>query len=155
MSRLEIAMVPLIALVAVTLAARLAGWLGWDYAHTWPAAVAIGLAAMFMVTGIAHFVQPLRGGLVAIVPPRLPAPGLLVTITGVLELLGTIGLLVPQTRVAAAVCLALLMVAMFPANIYAAGAKRSEHAPSTPLVPRTLMQLLFVAAAVVVAVGSG
>ena len=45
------------------------------------------------------------------------------------------------------------MVAMFPANIYAAGAKRSEHAPDTALVPRTLMQALFLAAAVLVAVG--
>jgi uncharacterized membrane protein len=147
-------MVPLIALTVATLAARLAGWLGWDYTNAWPASVAVGLAAMFMVTGIAHFVQPLRRGLIAIVPPKLPAPGLLVTITGVLELIGAIGLLVPHARVTAAVCLALLMVAMFPANIYAAGAKRSEHSPDTPLVPRTLIQLLFVAGAVVVAVGS-
>jgi uncharacterized membrane protein len=147
-------MAPLIALIVVTLAARLAGSLGCDYTNGWPAALAIGLAAMFIVTGVAHFVQPLRGGLIAIVPPKLPAPGVLVTITGVLELLGAIGLLIPYTRAAAAVCLALLMVLMFPANIYAAGAKRSEHAPSTPLVPRTLMQVLFVAGAVVVAVGS-
>lgn len=147
-------MVPLVSLVVVTLIARLAGWLGWSYADGWPAAVAVGLAAMFVITGIAHFVQPLRGGLIAIVPPRLPAPGLLVTITGVLELLGAVGLLIPQTRVAAAACLALLMVAMFPANVYAAGAKRAEHAPDTPLVQRTLMQVLFLAGAVLVAVGS-
>ncbi|MBV9513619.1 MAG: hypothetical protein JO280_06220 [Mycobacteriaceae bacterium] len=76
------------------------------------------------------------------------------TITGLLELLGAIGLLLPATRAAAAVCLAALMVAMFPANIYAAGAKRSQHAPDTPLVPRTLMQVLFVGGAVLVAVGS-
>jgi uncharacterized membrane protein len=146
-------MVPLIALVVVTLAARGGGWLGWEYTATWPAA-AVGLAAMFVVTGVAHFVQPRRNGLVAIVPPKLPQPGLLVTVTGVLELLGAVGLLIPATRVTAAVCLALLMVAMFPANVYAAGAKRSEHAPSTPLVPRTLMQLLFLAGATLVAVGS-
>ena len=147
-------MAPLIALVTATLAARLAGWLGWHYTDAWPAAIAVGLAAMFVLTGVAHFVQPLRGGLIAIVPPRLPAPGLLVTITGVLELVGAIGLLIPPTRVAAAGCLALLMVAMYPANVYAAGAKRSEHAPGTPLVPRTLMQALFLAGAVLVALGS-
>ena len=148
-------MVPLIALIVVTLAARFAGWLGWHYTDGWPAAIAVGLAAMFVITGVAHFVQPLRSGLVAIVPPMLPAPGLLVTITGLLELLGAIGLLIPQTRVAAAGCLALLMVAMFPANVYAAGAKRSEHASDTRLVPRALMQALFLAGAVLVAVGSG
>jgi uncharacterized membrane protein len=147
-------MVPQIALVVVTLAARIAGRLGWDYADSWPEAIAVGLAAMFLVTGIAHFVQPLRGGLIAIVPPRLPAAGLLVTITGVLELLGVVGLLIPQTRAAAAVCLFVLMLAMFPANVYASRAKRSEHAPNTPLARRSLVEVLFLAAAAVVAVGA-
>jgi hypothetical protein len=36
------------------------------------------------------------------------------------ELVGAAGLLYPPTRVAAAVCLFVLMVAMFPANVYAA-----------------------------------
>ncbi|MCW2654103.1 MAG: hypothetical protein QOE41_1838 [Mycobacterium sp.] len=146
-------MAPAITLIVVTLAARLAGWLGWDYADGWPAAVAVGLAAMFVMTGVAHFVPRRRDGLIAIVPPRLPAPGLLVTITGILELLGASGLLIPQTRTAAAVCLFVLMLAMFPANVYAAGATRSGHAPTTPLVPRTLLQVLFLAGAAVVAVG--
>ena len=96
-------MAPLIALVLGTLAARLVGWLGVDYVGSWPAAIAVGLAAMFLVTGIAHFVNPLRRDLIAIVPPRLPAAGLLVTVTGVLELLGAVGLLYPPTRVAAAI----------------------------------------------------
>ncbi len=77
------------------------------------------------------------------------------TATGVLELAGAVGLLIPQTRVAAAVCLFLLMLAVFPANVYAAGAKRSEHSPDTPLLRRSLMQLLFLASAVLVAVGGG
>jgi uncharacterized membrane protein len=147
-------MVPAIVLVVVTLAARLAGWLGAGYTGTWAAATAVGLAAMFVLTGVSHFVPPRRDGLIAIVPPRLPAPALLVTVTGVLELLGAAGLLIPMTRVPAAVCLFALMLAMFPANVYAAGGKRSEHAPSTPLVPRTLLQLLFLAGAAFVAAGS-
>ena len=57
---------------------------------------------MFVMTGVAHFVNPLRRDMIAIVPPRLPAPALLVTITGVLELLGAVGLLYPPTRMAAA-----------------------------------------------------
>jgi uncharacterized membrane protein len=147
-------MVPEITLVVVTLVARLAGWLGWNYTDGWPAAIAVGLAAMFLVTGIAHFVQPLRGGLIAIVPPQLRAPGTLVTITGILELIGVIGLLIPQTRVAAAICLFLLMLAMYPANVYAARAKRSEHAPNTPLLQRSVVEVLFLAGAAVVAIGS-
>ncbi len=74
---------------------------------------------MFVLTGVAHFVNPLRRDMIAIVPPRLPAPGLLVTVTGVLELAGAAGLLYPPTRVAAAVCLFVLMLVMFPANVYA------------------------------------
>jgi uncharacterized membrane protein len=83
-------------------AARLVGWLGVDYVDSWPRAVAVGLAAMFVMTGVAHFVNPLRADMIAIVPLRLPAPALLVTITGVLELLGAAGLLVPATRPVAA-----------------------------------------------------
>src|ERR1044071_2132245 len=112
-------MAVIITLVLGTLGARLVGWLGVDYADSWPNAIAVGLAAMFVVTGIAHFVNPLRRDMISIVPPRLPAPVLLVTVTGVLELLGAAGLLYPPTRVAAAACLFLLMVAMFPANVYA------------------------------------
>lgn len=118
----------------------------------WQPALAGGLGLMFLVTGLAHFVGPLKADLVAMVPARLPRPELLVAITGVLELLGAIGLFVPMTRTAAAICLALLLVAMFPANVSAALRKLPLGGkPATPLVPRTLMQLLFVGACVAVA----
>ena len=84
-------MAPLIALLVGSIAARLVGWLGVGYVNSWTAAVAVGLAAMFVLTGVAHFAPPMRRDLIAIVPPRLPAPGLLVTVTGVLELLGAVG----------------------------------------------------------------
>jgi hypothetical protein len=45
------------------------------------------------------------------------------------------------------------MPAMLPANIYAAGSQGPGMA-DTPLLPRTLMQVLFLAAAAVVALGS-
>jgi uncharacterized membrane protein len=99
-------------------------------------------------------VPPLRGDLIAIVPPQLPAPGLLVTITGVLEFLGAVGLLVPLTRVAAAVCLLLLMVAMYPANIYAARMPNPPKSMTTQLPLRTAEEIVYLAAAVVVAIGS-
>ena len=110
---------------------------------------------MFVVTGVAHFVQPLRGDMIAIVPPRLPAPGLLVSVTGVLELLGAIGLLLPATRVAAAVCLFALMLAMFPANVYAARNPDAPKSMATPLGPRTAEEIIFLAAAGLVALGVG
>src|SRR4030095_1940147 len=109
-------MAVIITLALGTLGARLVGWLGVDYVDSWPEAVAVGLAAMFVITGVAHFVNPLRRDMIAIVPPRLPAPRLSSTITGVLELVGAAGLLSPPTRVAAAACLFVLMLVMFPAN---------------------------------------
>jgi uncharacterized membrane protein len=146
-------MAPLIALLVGSLAARIVGRLGVEYVDTWFKAIAVGLAAMFVLTGVAHFVPPLRGSLIEIVPPRLPAPGLLVSFTGVLELLGALGLLVPATRIAAAVCLVLLMLAMFPANIYAARMPNPPKSMTTRLPLRTAEEIVYLAAAVVVAIG--
>jgi uncharacterized membrane protein len=90
-------MAVIVSLVLVTLGARLVGWLGVDYVDSWPEAVAVGLAAMFVMTGVAHFVPAMRRDMIAIVPPRLPAAGLLVSITGVLEVVGAAGLVYPPT----------------------------------------------------------
>ena len=146
-------MAVIVTLLLGTLAARLAGWLGVDYADSWPAAIAVGLAAMFVMTGVAHFVNPLRRDMIAIVPPRLPSPGLLVTVTGVLELIGAAGLLFPPTRIAAAVCLFVLMLVMFPANVYATRMPNPPKSMNTRLGLRTVEQIVFVGAALVVGLG--
>ena len=148
-------MAPLITLLLSSIAARCIGWLGVGYVNSWTAAIAVGLAAMFILTGFAHFAPQLRGDLIAIVPPRLPARGYLVTITGLLELLGAVGLLLPVTRVAAAVCLLVLMLAMFPANVYAARMPNPPKSMTTQLPLRIAIEVVFLAAAVAVAVGSG
>ena len=146
-------MAPLITLLMGSLIARVVGRAGVDYVNSWTAAIAVGLAAMFVLTGVAHFAPPMRADLIAIVPPRLPAPGLLVTITGALELLGAVGLLLPVTRVAAALCLLVLMLAMFPANVYAARMPNPPKSMTTRLSLRTAVEVVFLAAAIVVAVG--
>ncbi|MEB3030237.1 DoxX family protein [[Mycobacterium] nativiensis] len=147
-------MAPLIALFVGSIAARIVGWLGVGYVGNWVSALAVGLAVMFVVTGVAHFVSPLRTDLIAIVPPQLPRPGTLVTITGVAELLGAVGLLIPATRVAAAVCLLGLMLAMFPANIYASRMPTPPKSMTTELSVRIAEEVVFLAAALVVAIGS-
>ncbi len=43
-------MAPLITVLIGTVAARIAGWLGVDYVDTWAKAIAVGLAAMFVLT---------------------------------------------------------------------------------------------------------
>jgi uncharacterized membrane protein len=146
-------MAPLIALVLGTLAARLVGWLGVDYVDGWPSAVAVGLTLMFVVTGVAHFVNPLRRDLIATVPPRLPTPGFLVTATGVLELLGAAGLLYPPARAAAAISLGVMMLAMFPANVYASRMPNPPKSMTTQLPLRTVEQVVFVGAALMVGLG--
>ena len=80
------------------------------------------------------------------VPPWLPRPGLLVFLTGIAELAGAVGLLVPSLRLWAACGLILLLVLMLPANISAARRGvllRGRRA--TPLWIRVPMQVLFIA----------
>lgn len=147
-------MAAIVTLILGTLGARLVGWLGVEYVDSWPSAVAVGLAAMFVVTGFAHFVNPLRRDMIAIVPPRLPAPASLVTLTGVLEIAGAVGLLYPPTRVTAALCLFVLMIAMFPANICASRMPNPPKSMTTRLDLRTAEQIVFLGAALVIGVGS-
>jgi len=76
------------------------------------------LALSFGAAGVMHFLT--TDSFTQIVPPSLPNPRLLVLISGVAELCGAIGLLVPALRRAAGIGLIALLVAVFPANIYMA-----------------------------------
>jgi uncharacterized membrane protein len=146
-------MAPLVALIAGFLVTRLVGLLGVHALDGWQPALRCGLALMLLLTASAHFASKRRSDLIAMVPPSLPRPDLLVSITGALELVGAIGLLVPATAPLAAGCLAVLMLAMFPANISAAKRRLTlAGRPVTPIGVRTLLQAAFVAAAVTVAV---
>ena len=73
------------------------------------------ITVIFMASGILHLVRP--APFVSIVPPWLPDPKALVLISGVCEILGSLGILVASTRVAAGWGLITLLVAVFPANI--------------------------------------
>ncbi len=138
-------MAPLIVLIGATLLARLAGRLGIASLRDWTAATRVGLAVMFCFTAAAHF-NSMRADLVRMVPPGVPNPELMITVTGICEILGAIGLLVPRTRRIAALALVLFLIAVLPANIYAAQAELTlRGAPATPLVPRVALQLLFIA----------
>jgi uncharacterized membrane protein len=137
------AMAPLIVLTVVFLICLGIGAAG-VYPLDWHLSLRIALSAMFFLTASAHW-GPMRKDLVAMVPPVFPQPGLLVTITGVLEILGAIGLLYSPTTQWAALGLALLLMAMFPANVYAARNKLTLRGrPATSLWPRTAMQVLFI-----------
>jgi uncharacterized membrane protein len=116
-------------------------------AATTVGALRFALAVMFLFTGAAHFLPNTRPDLVRMVPPMLPYPEHLVTLTGILELAGAVGLLIPRFTSLAAYCLAALLVAMFPANAYAAmaGVELGGRAAS-PLVWRLPLQIFWIGA---------
>ncbi|MRH92687.1 hypothetical protein GFY24_35605 [Nocardia sp. SYP-A9097] len=145
-------MVPIVVLAAVTGLTRLIGWLaGPDWLDSWPHTTALGLAAMFALTAGAHFVQPKRGELIAMVPPAFPNAAAMVTLTGALEAAGALGLLIPPFPRVAAICLFLLLLIMFPANVRAA--KEHIGVQTMPLALRSVVQVVFLGACAVVAVG--
>lgn len=82
----------------------------------------------FFLGGLAHFA--FTGVEMSIVPPWLPQHRLLVWISGVFELLGALGLLLPRTRGAAGWGLVLLTVAVTPANLY-----MWQQPQSFPMIP--------------------
>jgi len=68
-------------------------------------------------------------------------------VTGVFELAGAVGLLLPAVRRLAAWCLIALLVAMFPANVYAALRNITLRGrAATPLLVRTPLQIFWIAA---------
>lgn len=142
-------MIPFFVLVLGTAVLRLLGLVGVDALDAWQPALRGGLALMLVFTALPHFRSGWRDDMIAMVPPAVPRPDLLVAATGVLELAGAVGLLIPPLAPAAAICLALLMLAMFPANVSAARRKLTLGGrPVTPLPLRTAMQVVFVAAAI-------
>lgn len=136
-------MAVLIVLFASWILFRAAGALGAHALATWRDAAPYALIVLFVFTGMAHF-SKMKHDMALMVPRMFPRPLLLIYITGGLEFLGAAGLLVPRTRIAAAACLIVLLVALFPANIRAA----REHLtlrgrPATSLWLRLPMQVLF------------
>jgi uncharacterized membrane protein len=139
-------MAPLIVLVAAFV---LLVWpLGW-----WTA-LRVALCAMFLLTASAHWGRR-RPDLIRMVPATFPRADLMVTFTGLCEILGAIGLLIPAVAPYAAAGLTLMLLAIFPANIRAAREKLTiGGTPATPMVARTLIQVVFLAATIAVMLGA-
>jgi uncharacterized membrane protein len=136
--------IPFIVMLVAILVARCAGALGIGSLDSWHAATRVGLAIMFALTASAHF-NRMRSDLIRMVPPWVPNPAALVTFTGIAELVGALGLLVAPVSRWAAIGLALLLVALFPANVHAARAGVTLGGrPATPLVFRLPMQIIWI-----------
>ncbi len=85
------------------------------------------LAALFLFAGALHLIDPTL--FLPIMPPIVPFPIACILISGVAELVGGVGLLVPvrAVQVATGWWLLALLLAVFPANIYMAVAHVQIH----------------------------
>jgi uncharacterized membrane protein len=78
----------------------------------------LGLVAIYLAVGALHLAA--AGKFLAIMPPIVPHPRLVILLTGACEVVGAAGLLVPWTRRLAGTMLAIYAVCVWPANIYQA-----------------------------------
>ncbi|MDH3786725.1 MAG: DoxX family membrane protein [Acidobacteriota bacterium] len=76
----------------------------------------LAIAVMFVFTGMSHFFMAER--MIAMVPPAFPRPELWVVGTGIAEIFGGVALLIPGLSRVAAGCLIVLLLGVFPANVY-------------------------------------
>lgn len=101
----------------------------------------VGLVLVFLwfvIGGVAHFSYTEIE--MRIVPPLIPWPRAAVLISGVFELLGAVGILIPVTRRAAGIGLFLLTIAVTPANVYMLQHAELFNVPRWALIVRLPFQ---------------
>ena len=141
-------MVVLLILVLSCLIFRGLGFAGISAFATWQACARDALSLMLVFTGVSHFTF-MKEDFVRMMPPSIPWPRALVYFTGLCEIAGAVGLLLPEFRRAAAYASdRFLSWPYLPANIHAARAGVTLRGkPATNLWLRIPMQMLFIAIA--------
>jgi uncharacterized membrane protein len=138
-------MLVLIVLLVSWVALRGIGAAGVHSLASWQDSARYALVVMFIFTATAHF-NEMKHDLAEMIPSFFPRPLLIVYITGVLELLGAVGLMQPEFHRLAGICLIALLVGMFIANVNATQRGVTLRGkPPTPLWLRAPMQILFIA----------
>ena len=137
-------MVSLFVLVISFILLRGLGWLGVKWLSSWREAGRGALVIMFLFTGTSHFTS-MKYDFAAMIPDPLPNGLWVIYLTGFFEIAGAVGLLIPQTRRLAGICLVLLLLVMFSANVNAAlnDIPLGGQDP-TPLWLRAPMQILYI-----------
>ena len=106
------------------------------------------LAAAFLGAGVLHLTVP--GPFVRIMPHGVADPARVVALTGVAELLGAAGLMIPRLRVVAGWALAAYAVCVYPANVQhamnfmASGTGQGAHLGWAYHGPRLMFQPVIV-----------
>jgi uncharacterized membrane protein len=119
----------------------------------WWTSLRLALSGMFLLTSSAHWGRR-RPDLIQMIPRVFPRPDLFVTTTGILEILGAVGLMLPTTAHYAALGLSLMLLAVFPANVHAARKRLTIAGRRVEaLIPRMLLQIVFLTATLAVFLG--
>ncbi len=92
------------------------------------------MGVLYLTAGACHFA--LTSAYIRIMPSYLPAHRELVLLSGAAEMAGGLGILIPQTRRAAAWGILLLLIAVFPANLWMA-----QHPDRFPTIPLWILWL--------------
>ncbi len=100
------------------------------------------MAAFYVVAGVNHFINPRF--YYKMVVDFLPYPDAVVAVSGVIEILCGVGLMIPQTRLVAAWATIALLLAIFPANIYMALHPEKWGFSTVALYLRLPIQLLLI-----------
>lgn len=102
----------------------------------------VAFSALFIVAGVMHFSS--ERFFVEIMPPYLPYPRVLVHLSGIVEIVLGILLLIPPTSRAAAWGLIVLLIAVFPANIHVFQNQDLFPAPRLVHAIRLVLQLVLI-----------
>ena len=141
-------MKPLIVLIVVFVVSLGISWLyGNGFNYTLSGAIA--MSAMLLLTAFGHF--KFAKGMEAMLPAIIPYKKVVVFSTGIFEIAGAIGLLIPQLKQVTAWWLIIFFILILPANISAA-IRRIDYQKGTPGGPgpsylwfRIPLQLFFIA----------
>ena len=101
---------------------------------------AVAMGVFYIVAGVAHFAVTRL--YLQTMPEYLPAPRALVLVSGVAEIAGGLGVMLPSTRRAAAWGLVFLLLAVLPANVWMAQhPERFAEVPQWALWARLPLQV--------------
>jgi len=143
-------MVPFVVLIVLFVLFGALGRLHLPVAYGWWTSLRLALSGMFSLTASAHWGKR-RPDLIRMVPTVFPWPDLLVTVTGILEIVGAVGLLLPASARYAGLGLFLMLLAVFPANVHAAQERLTIAGREVErLIPRALIQIVFLIATLAV-----
>jgi uncharacterized membrane protein len=100
------------------------------------------MSGLYVLAGVMHFLKPKM--YLRIIPPYIPNPKLMNLLAGAFEILFGLGLLFTETRAYAAFGIIILLIAVFPANLYMYQ-KGARGIPKWALLLRLPMQFGLIA----------